>query len=118
MSLPEVVLWQHLRQRPNGLKFRKQHPAGPYVLDFYCDAARLCIEIDGAAHDFGDTFHADAYRDKWLGQAGIRTVRIAARDVLQNLDGVLQLIIRECRTRPLHHPAAPDGPPPLQGGSW
>nr|NUR36922.1 endonuclease domain-containing protein [Sphingomonas sp.] len=116
MSLPEVVLWQQLRGRPDGLKFRRQHPAGPYVLDFYCEQARLCIEVDGAAHDFGDGPTADKYRDNWLAEAGIRTLRVAANDVLKNLDSVLQLILLECRGKPLHHPAAPDGPPPLQGG--
>ena len=116
MTLPEVILWQHLRQRPEGLKFRRQHPAGPYVLDFYCEQARLCIEVDGGAHDFGDIPAVDAYRNVWLANAGIRTVRIAATDVLKNLEGVLQLIILECRAKPLHHPAAPDGSPPLQGG--
>jgi very-short-patch-repair endonuclease len=116
MSLPEVILWQQLRRRPGGFKFRRQHPAGPYVLDFYCEEARLCIEVDGSAHDFGDAPIADEKRDIWLAQAGIRTVRIPAFDILRNLDGALQLIILESRGRPLHHPAAPDGPPPLQGG--
>jgi very-short-patch-repair endonuclease len=120
MSLAEVVLWQQLRQRPDDLKFRRQHPAGPYVLDFYCEAARLSIEVDGAAHDFGDSPFADEHRDRWLAEAGIRTIRIAATDVLKNLDGVLQLIILECRGKPLHHPprikSGADGPPPLQGG--
>jgi very-short-patch-repair endonuclease len=112
MSLPEVVLWQQLRGRPGGLKFRRQHPAGPYVLDFYCEKARLCIEVDGAAHDLGDSPARDVRRDAWLADAGIRTVR----DVLQNLESVLRLIVLECRAKPLHQPAAPDGPPPLQGG--
>ena len=116
MTLPEVVLWQHLRGRPGGLKFRRQHPAGPYVLDFYCEEARLCIEVDGAVHEFGDSATADAYRDRWLAEADIRTLRVAARDVLGNLESVLQLILEECRARPLHHSAAPSGPPPLQGG--
>jgi very-short-patch-repair endonuclease len=116
MSLPEVVLCQQLRLRPEGLKFRRQHPAGPYVLDFYCEAARLCIEVDGDAHSFGDNPAADERRDTWLGEVGIRTLRIAAADVLSNLDGVLQLIDSECRAIPLHHSAALSGPPPLQGG--
>jgi len=116
MSLPEVILWQHLRRRPDGLKFRHQHPAGPYVLDFYCEEARLGIEIDGAAHYYGDAPASDEYRDRWLAAAGIRTIRIAARDVLRNLDGVLQLIILECRAKPHHRSASPSGPPPLQGG--
>lgn len=116
MTLPEVLLWQQLRTRPAGLKFRRQHPAGPYVLDFYCDAARVCIEVDGAAHDCRDGPASDANRDAWLSEAGIRTVRIAALDVLENLEGVLQLILVECSGNPLHHSAAPSGPPPLQGG--
>src|SRR5689334_19178414 len=106
MSLPEVVLWQQLRQRPDGWKFRRQHPAGPYVLDFYCEAARLCVEVDGSAHVFGDAPTADEYGDRRLREAGIRTMRVAARDVPRNLDGVLQLIILECRGSPLHHSAA------------
>ena len=116
MTLPEVVLWQQLRRRPDGMKFRRQHPAGRYVLDFYCEKARLCIEVDGAAHDRGDAPARDGFRDEWLADAGIRTLRIAATDVLRNLEGVLQLVVLECRAKPLHHPATPDGPPPLQGG--
>jgi very-short-patch-repair endonuclease len=86
------------------------------VLDFYCEAARLCVEVDGAAHEFEDNPAADRHRDAWLAEAGIRTVRIAARDVLHNLDGVLQLILEQCRAKPLHRTASPSGPPPLQGG--
>jgi very-short-patch-repair endonuclease len=47
MSLPEVLLWQALRARPGGWKFRRQHPSGPYVADFYCHEARLIVEVDG-----------------------------------------------------------------------
>jgi very-short-patch-repair endonuclease len=46
MSLPEVMLWQALRKKQSGLRFRKQHPAGPYVLDFYCDAVKVCVEVE------------------------------------------------------------------------
>ena len=62
MSLPEVLLWQVLRTRPNGLKFRKQHPTGAYVLDFYCGDARLAIEVDGEAHGRGDRPRHDGRR--------------------------------------------------------
>ena len=79
MTLPEVLLWQQLRVRPDGLKFRRQHPAGPYVLDFYCEEARLCIEVDGAVHEFGGAQRDDARRDAWLREAGIDTLRVAAR---------------------------------------
>jgi very-short-patch-repair endonuclease len=50
-SLPEGLLWRCLRgRRLEGLRFRRQHPAGPYVLDFYCPALRLAVEIDGDTH--------------------------------------------------------------------
>ena len=96
MSLPERMLWRQLRLKQTGLKFRKQHPAGSYVLDFYCHEARLCVEIDGLGHDF--TSEHDERRDRWLASQGVRTLRIAARDVLQNLDGVLRFIVAEART--------------------
>jgi very-short-patch-repair endonuclease len=116
LTLPEVLLWQQLRQRPDGLKFRRQHPAGPYVLDFYCEEGRLCVEVDGAAHGMGDVPITDEQRDRWLSKAGVRTLRVSATDVLRNLDGVLQLIILECCGNPLHHSPAASGSPPLQGG--
>ena len=82
MTLPEVILWQSLRQRPDGLKFRRQHPTGPYVLDFYCGDARLAVEVDGEAHSLGDRPQRDVARDEWLREAGIETLRIPAVDVL------------------------------------
>jgi very-short-patch-repair endonuclease len=55
LSLPEGLLWRAIKGRKlDGLHFRKQHPIGPYVLDFYCDEARLAIEVDGQSHSFGD----------------------------------------------------------------
>ena len=50
MSLPERMLWQLLRQRPGGFKFRRQHPIGPYVVDFCCLSERFVVEVDGNAH--------------------------------------------------------------------
>jgi len=111
MSLPEVILWHWLRQRPDGLKFRRQHPTGPYVLDFFCSDARLAIEVDGEAHSRGDRPARDAIRDEWLRAAGIGTLRVPASDLLTDADAVLRSIVAEVRVRlPLHHPA--DGPPP------
>ena len=113
MTLPEIILWRVLRTRPDDLKFRRQHPAGPYALDFYCDTAKLAIEVDGIVHDMGDRPMRDARRDAWLGEQGVATLRFRAEEVLNDLDAVLRLILAACR-QPLHHPA--DGPPPLQGG--
>jgi len=113
LSLPEIALWAQLRRRPNGLKFRRQHPAGPYVLDFYCAQVRLCVEVDGGAHDFEDRAARDALRDGLLREHGIDTLRISARDVLGDLDAVMNHILQMAAAHlPLHHPARPGGPPP------
>ena len=114
MSLPEVLVWQELRKRPSGLKFRRQHPAGHYVLDFYCAEASLCVEIDGAHHDAGDQPKFDESRGAWLSLHGIETLRISAADVLKNLESVVEQIVDIALYRlPLHRPA--DGPPPRAG---
>ena len=97
ITLPEILLWQALRTRPVGLKFRKQHPAGPYVLDFYCDAVRLAVEVDGAAHGHGDRPTRDAERDAWLRLRNVRVLRIAAADVLAELEAVVRQIIDTAR---------------------
>ncbi|MGW8204848.1 endonuclease domain-containing protein (plasmid) [Sphingomonas bisphenolicum] len=113
-NLPEVILWRVLRQRPGGFKFRRQHPIGPYSLDFACLSARLAIEIDGEVHNCGDRPARDHARDAHLVQRGFRTLRIPARDVLRSLDDVMIAIIAACgEVPPLHRPL--DGPPPRSG---
>ncbi|HTU13337.1 MAG TPA: DUF559 domain-containing protein [Allosphingosinicella sp.] len=92
LTLPEVLLWQQLKGRASGRKWRKQHPAGPYSLDFYCDSARLCVEVDGEAHDRGTRPARDIARDAWLARHGVATLRIPAREVLNNMEGVLAFI--------------------------
>ena len=95
MTLPEVLLWQALRGgRAGGLRFRRQHPIGPYVLDFYCPAARLAVEVDGEAHDIPDQAGHDLRRDAWLAEQGIQVLRVLAADVLdeKRRQGVLDTI--------------------------
>ena len=89
MSLPEVLLWRELRKRPAGLRFRRQHPAGPYVLDFFCPAQKLAVEVDGEAHERGDRPERDRVRDAWLKREGVRVIRIPAADVLQDIEAVI-----------------------------
>jgi len=113
MTPLEVALWQVLRARPGGLKWRRQHPAGPYVLDFYCGDARLAVEVDGEAHGRGDRPVRDTGRDAWLAEHGVATVRVPAGEVSRNLDGVVAGVLHAARAQlPLHHPALPGGPPP------
>jgi very-short-patch-repair endonuclease len=112
MSLPEALLWRELRGEKLGFKVRRQHPIGPYVVDFYVRHGCLVIEVDGEAHNRGDRPTRDARRDLYLAERGHRILRFAASDVMNNLEGVLT-IISERVTNPLHHPS--DGPPPHAG---
>jgi very-short-patch-repair endonuclease len=117
MSLPEVVLWQALRKRRlKGLRFRRQHPIGPYILDFYCESARLGIEVDGFAHDTIMVARRDERRQAWLAQRGVTVLRIPARDVLRDerLEAVLVAIERAASAAPSGALRAP--PPPRGGG--
>ncbi len=119
MTPPELRLWSALRRRPDGLKFRRQHPFGPFVLDFYCDMAKLGVEVDGSAHDLGENPVRDRVRDVWLREHGIGIMRFAAEEVRVNLDGVVTGIVAAAMGRsrqalgPLHH--ASHGPPPPEG---
>ena len=114
MSLPEVLLWRVLRQRPDGVRFRRQHPQCGFVLDFACLEARLGIEVDGEAHNRGDRPERDMTRDEALARLGFAVMRVPARDVLKDLEQVVEAIVSECRLRqPLHHSSS--GPPPRSG---
>src|SRR5690606_3326556 len=96
-------------------KFRRQHPAGNYVFDFFCPAAGLAIEIDGEAHDRAGRPERDAKRDAFIADCGIETLRIPAREVLRDVEAVVAAIVTQAQERvPLHHPS--DGPPPRQAG--
>jgi len=112
MSLPEVQLWQQLRGSRRGVRFRRQHPIGPYVVDFYCAKASLVIEVDGMAHDVADRPARDALRDAFLTDNGYRLVHIAAARILTDAQATADAIV-SLAARPLHRPA--DGPPPRAG---
>jgi very-short-patch-repair endonuclease len=92
MTPPEIALWLALRGNAEGLRFRKQHAAGPYVLDFYCAPARLAIEVDGESHNHGNRPQRDATRDAWLVAQNIQVLRYPAREMPANLDDVIRQI--------------------------
>jgi len=80
----ERRLWSLLRNgQLAGLKFRRQHPIGPYVADFFCPAVKLVIELDGDQHGRDAAIARDARRDQWLEGCGYRVLRLPNRDVLQ-----------------------------------
>src|SRR5689334_17441641 len=99
MTPPERRLWNALKARPGGFKFRKQHEHGPYYLDFFCYEAAVAVEVDGFAHDLGGNPQRDERRDAWLKTRGIRTLRISAADVRDNLNGGVAYITAACRQR-------------------
>jgi very-short-patch-repair endonuclease len=92
-SPPEYRLWQALRIRPAGLKFRRQHPFERCTVDFFCPAARLVVEVDGDSHSMGDNPERDARRDAWLRAQGLEVLRFDARDVMIDVDSVVRAIV-------------------------
>ena len=98
MTLPEVLLWQAIRGSKLGARFRRQHPIGPDILDFYCDEAKLAVEIDGEGHDHPDQLAHDRRRTAWLNAQGIDVLRITAQDVLRELEAVLVTLKRRAQT--------------------
>ena len=90
-TIAEQVLWTALRgRRVGGTKWRRQHPVGPFVLDFYCPEHRLVIEVDGPVHD--ETVESDALRTVHLATYGYRVLRVQNDDVIHRLDDVLASI--------------------------
>ncbi|HZG09048.1 MAG TPA: endonuclease domain-containing protein [Allosphingosinicella sp.] len=112
MSPPEALLWQQLRKRPSGLKFRRQHPVDPYVVDFYCREAALVVEIDGYVHGTEEAHLRDKRRDARLMEKGLTVLRIPAGEVMHDCGSAVAAILERAGS-PLHQPLA--GPPPRPG---
>ncbi|WP_043238601.1 endonuclease domain-containing protein [Stutzerimonas azotifigens] len=94
----EHLIWSHLRNRRlGGLKFRRQHPWPPYVLDFYCPERALVVELDGSQHLTPAGRAQDAQRTLHLHAAGLTVLRFSNLDVLDNLDGVLETIMNQAK---------------------
>ena len=93
MTKAEVVLWRALRgQRIRGLNFRRQHPVLSFVVDFYCPARKLCIELDGEVHDQPDQSARDTARTATLLSGGYHVLRFRNEEVMSNLSSVLRRI--------------------------
>src|SRR5262249_14113225 len=108
-TFPERRLWRALRGgRLAGLKFRRQHAVGPYVVDFYCHEARLVVEMDGRSHN--DRGREDKVREEFLKDEGLNVLRVSNDDVLDRMEGVLEGILKTAG-RPLPG-YEPRNPPP------
>ena len=106
MTDAERELWYHLRAgRLNGLKFRRQHPIPPYVVDFICIDARLIVELDGSQHNE----QVDAVREGFLRERGFRVLRFWNNDALGNKAAVLDAILNAVGSRTLSPTPLPEG---------
>ncbi|HPX62335.1 MAG TPA: endonuclease domain-containing protein [Deltaproteobacteria bacterium] len=92
----EKMFWSKVRNKQFlGLKFFRQYSFGAYILDFFCPAAALAVELDGGQHNCEDVIAYDAVRSEYLKASGIRVVRFWNNDVLTNIDGVFAALERE-----------------------
>jgi very-short-patch-repair endonuclease len=94
MTPAEQKLWQRVRKRQvAGLKFRRQHPFGPYIFDFFCDELRLVIELDGSVHDKPSLRSYDNLRDEWCRACGLIVLRFANEQVFTDVELIVQAIL-------------------------
>jgi len=91
----ERKMWSLLRSKRLGkVRFRRQQPIGPYIVDFYCSAAKLIVELDGGQHGAEDKMLYDEERTAWLNAQGYRVLRIWNGELLKDADGVMEFIYR------------------------
>ncbi|MGF1728360.1 endonuclease domain-containing protein [Photobacterium kasasachensis] len=92
---PEKQLWQHLRKKQLGVKFRRQHGIGRYIADFYCPECKLVIELDGDSHYQTYAQEYDRVRDNFMQTLGITVLRFDNYEVMTNVEGVLMRIVQQ-----------------------
>ncbi len=116
----ERRLWSLLRGKKMAqLRFRRQQPIGPYIVDFFCPAAKLVIELDGDQHSRAEDRARDAARTNWLETRGYRVLRVTNREFLEHREAVLEGIWRVAQDRGPRHPEPPNGGSTLpQGGNY
>ena len=95
----EEILWNYLKTKPFGIKFRRQHPYSIYILDFYCHSLKLVIEVDGSIHNLEEVKDNDIERQRLLEKDGLRVVRLTNDElihtyekIIENLDILIQTI--------------------------
>jgi very-short-patch-repair endonuclease len=95
MTEAEKILWERLRgNRLGGLHFRRQQVIAGYIVDFYCHAAGLAVEVDGPVHEVQAEYDAD--RDQVLAENEVRVLRVMNQEIIENPGSVLEAILRAC----------------------
>ncbi|MDH3245857.1 MAG: endonuclease domain-containing protein [Saprospiraceae bacterium] len=100
MTRTEHLLWERLRKKQLGIRFRRQHPIGPFVVDFYAHQSKLVIEIDGDYHRKKQQKELDKLRESQLIAAGLKVLRYTDDQVISNLEGVVEEIRNNCQNCP------------------
>jgi len=95
MTDSERLLWSKLKSSQlKGYQFNRQKPIGNYIVDFYCIKAKLVIEVDGGQHYTEEGKESDRIRDKYIVGRGLRVLRFSDGDILKNIDGAIETILR------------------------
>ncbi len=92
MTDAETVLWMHVRGGIKRCKFRRQHPIGQFIADFYCHKAKLIIEVDGSIHNLPDVKKVDKEKEEYLEQKGYMIIRFTNKEVMVKIEDVLEKI--------------------------
>ncbi|MCH7524781.1 MAG: endonuclease domain-containing protein [Bacteroidetes bacterium] len=92
MTETEIILWDYLKTKPDGFKFRRQHPIHIYILDFYCHKLKISIEIDGDYHLKMEQKEKDRERTNYLKSIDITEIRFTNKDILNNQQNVINKI--------------------------
>ena len=96
MTLSEILLWKKLKDRKIfQTKFRKQHPIGMFIVDFYCHEYKLVIEVDGEIHNDKESIEYDLGRSAELNKFDLKVIRFTNDEVIYNIDSVIEIILRD-----------------------
>ncbi|CAE6919551.1 putative protein [Vibrio sp. B1FIG11] len=98
MPKPEEILWQRIRRKQLGVKFRRQHGIGRYIVDFYCAELNLVIEIDGDSHFSDEGKEKDTIRDSFMETLGIKVLRFTNEEVMKQTESVLERLLNLVRS--------------------
>ena len=94
---PEKQIWSAIRGKQLGIKFRRQHGIGNYIVDFYCAELGLIIEVDGDSHYSPDEVLKDRKRTDFLESKGLVVLRFTNKDIMSNLNGVLEVLTEKIK---------------------
>lgn len=97
MPMPEKILWAKIRNQQLGVKFRRQHGIGRYIVDFYCPECALVIELDGDSHYQEGAQEYDAIRDEFMRSMDLQVLRFTNVDVMNNLESVVMKICEKIK---------------------